>query len=76
MDPSWWNKQAGITFDEDFFYHPAKRLESERKMAHCLYERWGQYGLGDKDSRDLPVVDIQNSRASVNRKLSLHTSLA
>jgi hypothetical protein len=56
MDPSWWNKHAGITFDEDFFYHPAKRIESERKMADGLYERWGQYGLGEKDSRDLPVV--------------------
>ena len=22
MGPSWWNKHAGITFDEDFFYHP------------------------------------------------------
>ena len=56
MDPSWWNAHAGITFDEDFFYHPAKRVESERKIAEGLYERWGQYGLGDKDSRDLPVV--------------------
>jgi hypothetical protein len=56
MDPSWWNAHAGITFDEDFFYHPAKRIESERKMADGLYERWGQFGLGDKESRDLPVV--------------------
>ena len=56
MDPSWWNKHAGITFDEDFFYHPAKRVESERKMAEGLYERWGQYGLGDKDASDLPVI--------------------
>jgi hypothetical protein len=56
MHPSWWNAHAGITFDEDFFYHPAKRVESERKMAEGLYERWGKYGLGQRDNRDLPVV--------------------
>ena len=43
LGPSWWNKHAGITFDEDFFYHPAKRVESERKMEHVLYERWGEW---------------------------------
>lgn len=56
MDPSWWNAHAGITFDEDFFYHPAKRIESERKMGEVLNERWGQFGVGEKDSCDLPVV--------------------
>ena len=25
--PSWWYKNAGITFDEDFFYHPIRRDE-------------------------------------------------
>ena len=22
LHPSWWNHNAGQTFDEDFFYHP------------------------------------------------------
>jgi hypothetical protein len=34
---------AGITFDEDFFYHPAKRLESGRRMEQVLYERFGRH---------------------------------
>lgn len=56
LGPSWWNKHAGIIFDEDFFFHPAKRVESERKMERVLYERWGEYGLGDKNKNDLPVI--------------------
>lgn len=27
--PSWWYDRCGITFDHDFFYHPAKRVEAE-----------------------------------------------
>ena len=32
LAPAWWFHNEGITFDEDFFYHPAKRVEMERKM--------------------------------------------
>ena len=54
--PSWWNKHAGITFDEDFFFHPAKRVESEKRMENVLYERFGKYGLGENHNMELPVV--------------------
>ncbi len=51
LAPEWWNKNTGITFDRDFFFHPLKRVESEQKMEKTLYERWGRYGLGtDKDT--------------------------
>ena len=56
LGPAWWHHHEGITFDEDFFYHPAKRVEAERKMEHVLYERWGRYGLGEDHGKDLPVV--------------------
>ncbi|MCK4400678.1 hypothetical protein KAW08_00060 [bacterium] len=54
--PAWWFHNEGIIFDEDFFYHPAKRVESERKMEKALFERWGKYGLGQDKDNDLPVV--------------------
>ena len=54
--PSWWFKNAGITFDRDFFYHPAKRVESEKKMEQILYERFGKYGLGGDCDKDIPVI--------------------
>lgn len=56
LHPSWWHRHEGITFDEDFFFHPAKRVEAERKMERVLYERWGRYGLGADHHRDLPQV--------------------
>jgi len=56
LGPPWWYHHAGITFDEDCFYHPARRVEVERKMEDVLYERWGQYGLGESHGQSLPVV--------------------
>lgn len=54
--PSWWNAHAGIVFDEDYFYHPLKRVESERKMARVLKEKFGSHGLGEGHDQDLPLI--------------------
>lgn len=56
LSPSWWYKHEGITFDEDFFFHPAKRVEAERKMEQVLYDRWGRFGMGQDRDKDLPQV--------------------
>lgn len=61
--PSWWFKHAGITFDEDFFFHPVKRVEAERKMERVLHERFGQHGLGQDRDRDLPVIGAVHNAA-------------
>ena len=61
--PSWWYKNAGITFDRDFFYHPLKRVEAEQRMEKELFERFGQFGLGkNRDSR-LPVIGAVHNAA-------------
>lgn len=56
LHPSWWFQHEGITFDEDFYYHPHKRVETEQKMERALYERWGQYGLGQDHDREVPQL--------------------
>jgi hypothetical protein len=56
LAPDWWHHNEGITFEEDFFYDPARRVEDERKMERALYERWGRFGLGKDKDRDLPLV--------------------
>jgi hypothetical protein len=56
LHPSWWHHHEGITFDEDFFFHPARRVEVERQMEGVLYERWGRYGLGEHRDKDLPQI--------------------
>jgi hypothetical protein len=54
FSPQWWHKQTGITFDRDFFFHPLRRVEDERKMEKLLYEKWGKYGLGRDRNTDRP----------------------
>jgi len=56
LGPAWWYHHEGITFDEDFFFHPVRRVEDERKMERALYRRWGRFGLGENHQRDLPAV--------------------
>jgi hypothetical protein len=59
----WWFKNTGITFDEDFFYNPLKRVESERKMEIELYNRFGVYGVGKDRNKDLPVIGAVHNAA-------------
>jgi hypothetical protein len=47
LAPEWWHAHEGISFDRDFFFHPARRVEDEQKMERALYERWGAFGLGE-----------------------------
>lgn len=61
--PSWWNAHAGMTFDKDFYYHPKKRVESERKMEHVLYDRFGRHGLGENRDQELPVIGAVHNAA-------------
>ena len=61
--PSWWFKHTGITFDQDFFYDPLKRVESEKRMEQELYNRFGMYGLGRDRNQDLPVIGAVHNAA-------------
>jgi len=56
LAPEWWYAHEGLTFDEDFFYHPLKRVEVEQRMEKTLYERWGRYGLGEHRNDQRPEI--------------------
>ncbi len=56
LAPEWWFRHEGITFDPDFFFHPLKRVEAEKKMEKVLYERWGHYGLGQHHDEVRPEI--------------------
>lgn len=56
LAPDWWHRHEGIVFDEDFFFHPARRVEAERRMERVLFERFGRFGLGRDHDKDLPQV--------------------
>jgi hypothetical protein len=61
--PSWWYKNTGITFDQDFFYDPLKRVESEKIMEKELYNRFGIYGLGMDRDKNLPLIGAVHNAA-------------
>jgi len=63
LHPSWWHRHTGIAFDEDFFYHPARRVEAERQMEQILYDRFGDLGLGEDRDRDRPVIGAVHNAA-------------
>ncbi|WP_167607093.1 uroporphyrinogen decarboxylase family protein [Maribellus sediminis] len=56
LAPEWWYHNEGLTFDEDFFYHPVRRVEAEQQMEKALYNRWGQYGLGAHHREARPEI--------------------
>lgn len=56
LAPAWWFHNEAITFDEDFFFNPAKRVESEQEMQKALYQRWGKFGLGKHYDKPRPVI--------------------
>lgn len=56
LAPEWWNRHAGICFDRDFFFHPARRVEDEQKMEKVLNEKWGRFGLGTDSEQTRPEV--------------------
>lgn len=54
--PEWWHRHGGITFDQDFYFHPARRVEEEQRMEKILYDRWGEYGMGEHRETGRPEV--------------------
>ena len=61
--PSWWHRHGGFSFDPDFYYHPLRRVEAERRMEDLLYQRFGDLGLGKDRGRDLPVIGAVHNAA-------------
>ena len=54
--PSWWNRHAGITFDEDFFYDPRRRVADEQLMEQTLHDRFADCGLGTDHAEARPEI--------------------
>ena len=54
--PSWWHKNVGICFSQEFFDDPGYRMECDIKMRKALYERFGAYGIGEKDPKKRPLL--------------------
>lgn len=54
--PSWWYKNGGIHFTQEFFDDPGYRMECDVKMRKTLYDHFGRYGLGEKNPEKRPLI--------------------
>ena len=54
--PSWWNKNYGIIFNEDYFFDEDTRVRTEQKHRQSLFERFGESGLGEDYAPKRPVI--------------------
>ena len=54
--PSWWNKHAGIEFDEKFWFDANYRVEADKIMRQTLYDCFGDFGLGERDPQTRPIL--------------------
>jgi hypothetical protein len=56
FNPNWWNRTAGISFDEGFYLDAATRIRNDVTMRRVLYERFGELGLGEPDPQPRPII--------------------
>lgn len=54
--PSWWHANAGVKFTREFFDDPDYRMECDLRMRKTLFERFGEYGIGEKDPDIRPLL--------------------
>ncbi len=54
--PSWWHRNVGIDFDERFFFDAPWRIEADRAMRRALFDRFGEFGMGEKDPAPRPIL--------------------
>ena len=54
--PDWFNKHYGISFGKKYYFDPEARIEARMKIEKCLYERFGDVGLGNPDPEPKPLI--------------------
>ena len=59
--PSWWHKTAGIDFSESFWYDPEVRIQADMVMRRILFEKFGEFGLGEKNPLPRPLLGSDNT---------------
>jgi uroporphyrinogen-III decarboxylase len=55
--PKWWHKNGGISFNAGFFYDdPHYRVEADLKMRRVLFEKFGDFGIGEENPAPRPIL--------------------
>lgn len=59
---AWYHSNYGFTFGERYHFDPVLRTEQDREAMRLLYDRFGQAGIGEKDPRPRPHLEICGHR--------------
>ena len=59
---AWYHARFGFTFGEKYHFDPVYRTEQDREAVRQLYDRFGQAGIGEKDPRPRPHLEICGHR--------------
>ncbi len=59
---AWFYKRYGLEFGERYFLDPIVRTEQDREARRLLHETFGTLGLGQKDPRPQPHLEICGHR--------------
>jgi hypothetical protein len=59
---AWFHKNYGLIFDESYYFDPIARTEQDREAARLLYDRFGHAGIGEKNPKPRPNVEICGHR--------------
>lgn len=54
--PNWWNKNFGIDFGWDYFFDPRSRINTEQQMEKALFQKFGQFGIGQENPNPEPII--------------------
>lgn len=54
--PDWFNKHYGISFGKKYYFDPETRVETRMAIEKCLFERFGDVGLGNPDPEPKPLI--------------------
>ncbi len=59
---AWFHQHYGLEFGERYYLDAIFRTEQDREARRLLYERYGALGLGQKDPRPQPHLEICGHR--------------
>ncbi len=54
--PDWFYQNYGISFDKKYYFDPETRVEARMEIDRCLFERFGDVGLGDPNPKPKPLI--------------------
>lgn len=56
FNPNWWYTNAGISFDENFYFDSETRIKNDVTMRRVLHQRYSALGLGEENPQPRPII--------------------